>query len=173
MHLNLIPIVDGQLCAKELFDGQLVKLQTEIWKEVGQKYGLERGKSGNSIEHLSTAEYKAKKILEEAESKKADYAEALTQAEQGEFAWSKGGLKKQIVALTAENADLKKRLDTSMGEVLELDKENKELKEHKVKTSIALTVLERLQQEHPEIYREVISQKKKPTTNEKKTWWTK
>ena len=61
---------------------------------------------------------------------------------------------------TAENADLKKRLDTSMGEVLELDKENKELKEHKVKTSIALTVLDRLKQEHPEIYREVISQKK-------------
>lgn len=115
MHLNLIPIVDGKLCAKELFDGQLVKLQTEIWKEVGQKYGLERGKSDNRIEHLSTAEYKAKKILEEAESKKAeteDYAEALTQAENGEFAWSKGGLKKQIVALTSENVDLKKRLDT-------------------------------------------------------------
>ena len=72
MHLNLIPIVDGKLCAKELFDGQLVKLQTEIWKEVGQKYGLERGKSGNDVEHLSTAEYKAKKILEEAESKKAE-----------------------------------------------------------------------------------------------------
>ena len=85
MHLNLIPIVDGKLCAKELFDGQLVKLQTEIWKEVGQQYGLERGKSGNSVEHLSTAEYKAKKILEEAESKKTeteDYAEALTQAEE-------------------------------------------------------------------------------------------
>ena len=60
-----------------------------------------------------------------------------------------------------------------MGEVLELDKENKELKEHKVKTSIALTVLDRLQQEHPEIYQEVISQKKKPTTSEKKNWWTK
>ena len=86
MHLNLVPIVDGKLCAKELFDGQLVKLQTKIWKEVGQKYGLERGKSGNGVEHLSTAEYNAKKILEEAESKKSeteDYAEALTQAEQG------------------------------------------------------------------------------------------
>ena len=176
MHLNLIPIVDGKLCAKELFDGQLVKLQTEIWKEVGQKYGLERGKSGSNVEHLSTAEYKAKKILEEAESKKAeteDYAEALTQAEQGEFAWSKGGLKKQIVALAAENTDLKKRLDRSMGEVLELDKENKELKEHKVKASIALTVLDRLKQEHPEIYREVILQKKKPSASENKNWWTK
>ena len=137
---------------------------------------MERGKSGSNVEHLSTAEYKAKKILEEAEIKKTeteDYADTLTQAENGEFAWSKGGLKKQIVALMAENSELKKRLDMSMGEVLELDKENKELKEHKVKTSIALTVLERLQQEHPEIYREVISQKKKPTTSEKKNWWTK
>lgn len=78
-----------------------------------------------------------------------------------------------IYFCTAENADLKKRLDTSMGEVLELDKENKDLKEHKVKTSIALTLLDRLKQEHPEIYREVISQKKKPTTREKKNWWTK
>ena len=97
---------------------------------------MERGKSGNDVEHLSTAEYKAKKILEEVESKKAeteDYAEALTQAENGEFAWSKGGLKKQVVALTAENTELKKRLDTAMGEVLELDKENKQLKEHKIK----------------------------------------
>ena len=37
---------------------------------------------------MLTAEYKAKKILEKAESKKAeieDYAEALTQAENGEF----------------------------------------------------------------------------------------
>ena len=82
-------------------------------------------------------------------------------------------VKDELYFCTAENADLKKRLDTSMGEVLELDKENKDLKEHKVKTSIALTLLDRLKQEHPEIYREVISQKKKPTTREKKNWWTK
>lgn len=108
--LNLIPIVDGKLCAKELFDGQLVKLQTEIWKEVGQKYGLERGKSDNRIEHLSTAEYKAKKILEESESKKAEteyYAEALTQAENGEFAWSKGGLKNKSLRLRQKTSTLK------------------------------------------------------------------
>ena len=66
-----------------------------------------------------------------------------------------------------------KRNKCSELHLLELDKENKELKEHKVKTSIALTVLDRLKQEHLEIYREVISQKKKPTTSEKKNWWSK
>ena len=39
LHLNLIPITHGKLCAKDLFDGKLVALQTEFWKEVGERYG--------------------------------------------------------------------------------------------------------------------------------------
>jgi hypothetical protein len=62
LHLNLIPITHGKLCAKDLFDGKLVALQTEFWKEVGERYGLDRGKPNSQTEHLDTAEYKAKKL---------------------------------------------------------------------------------------------------------------
>ena len=150
MHLNLIPITHGKLCAKNLFDGKLAALQTEFWKEVGEKYGLDRGEPNSQAEHLDTAEYKAKKIVEAAEQKRAEaeeYSEALRQAEQGEFAHSKSGMRKQIVAVTADNADLKKRLDKVMQETLDIDKENKELKAYKVRAAKALALLARLERE--------------------------
>ena len=69
MHLNLIPITpDGRLCSKDLFDKpKLQQLQKDFYEAVGKKYGLQRGKEGSQAKHLSTAEYKAKKIIEEAE----------------------------------------------------------------------------------------------------------
>ena len=73
LHLNLIPVIDGRLCAKRLFDRKaLIDLQTNLWKEVGEHWGLMRGKSGSQAVHLSTAEYKAKKIMEQAEQKAAE-----------------------------------------------------------------------------------------------------
>lgn len=70
MHLNLMPITsNGRLCSKQLFDKpQLQKLQTDFYEEVGKKYGLHRGKEGSQRKHLSTAEFKAKKIIEQAEA---------------------------------------------------------------------------------------------------------
>lgn len=69
MHLNLIPITsDGRLCSKDLFDKpKLQQLQTDFYEAVGKKYSSQRGKEGSQAKHLSTAEYKAKKIIEEAE----------------------------------------------------------------------------------------------------------
>ena len=67
LHLNLIPIADGRLCAKTLFDRkELQSLQTNLYEAVGMKWNLERGKPGSQAKHLSTAEYKAKKIVEQA-----------------------------------------------------------------------------------------------------------
>lgn len=70
MHLNLVPITpDGRLCSKELFDKtKLLQLQTDFYNAVGKKYGLQRGKEGSQAKHLSTAEFKAKKIIEQAEA---------------------------------------------------------------------------------------------------------
>ena len=176
MHLNLVPISNGRLCAKELFDGKLAKLQTEIWKEVGQRYGLERGKEGNDVEHLSTAEYKAKQILDEAQTKKSEtqeYAEALIKAEQSEFAHTKSGLRKQITALLAENETLKKRLNTSMQETLDYAQEIDELKQYKIRASKAVVALSKLQEENPQAFTEIISPKKKPKLPTKFNGWTK
>ena len=67
LHLNLIPIANGRLCAKKLFDRKaLTALQTDLHREVGAKWNLQRGKEGSQAKHLDTAEFKAKKIVEQA-----------------------------------------------------------------------------------------------------------
>ncbi len=67
LHLNLIPIADGRLCAKQLFDRKaLLNLQTDFHSVVGKKWNLQRGKEGSTAKHLSAAEFKAKKIVEQA-----------------------------------------------------------------------------------------------------------
>ena len=67
LHLNLIPIADRRLSAKTLFDRKsLQALQTDFHSAVGKKWGLQRGREGSQAKHLSTAEFKAKKIVEQA-----------------------------------------------------------------------------------------------------------
>ena len=127
MHLNLVPItLDGRLCSKDLFDkSKLRQLQTDFYNAVGKKYGLERGKEGSQAKHLSTAEFKAKKIIEQAEAIRQEnqvYADALAEAKSGDISRKRGRLQEQVIALTAENKDLTKRLDRSMGETLEYAK---------------------------------------------------
>ena len=127
MHLNLMPITpDGRLCSKQLFDKpQLQQLQTNFYEEVGKKYGLQRGKEGSQRKHLSTAEFKAKKIIEQAEAIREEnhvYADALEEAKGGDISRKRRRLQEQVIALTAENKDLTARLDKSMGETLEYAK---------------------------------------------------
>lgn len=138
MHLNLIPITpDGRLCSKDLFDKpKLQQLQTDFYEAVGKKYGLQRGKEGSQAKHLSTAEYKAKKIIEEAEEikrKNQVYADALKETQNGEIPKKSGKLQEQVIALTVENKDLKNRLDRSMQDTLDMVKENGKLKAEKDK----------------------------------------
>lgn len=67
LHLNLMPIKDGRLCCKDLFNRtELTKLQTDFYEAVGKCWGLERGREGSTKKHLSTAEYKAQKIIKNA-----------------------------------------------------------------------------------------------------------
>lgn len=73
LHLNLIPIAGGRLCAKKLFDRKaLTALQTDLYREVGAKWNLQRGKEGSQAKHLDTAEFKAKKIVEQARGQAKD-----------------------------------------------------------------------------------------------------
>lgn len=153
LHLNLVPIINGKLCSKDIYDkAKLSILQTEFWQSVGKKYGLLRGKEGSTAKHLDTAEYKAKKIIESAES----YAEnvkrqnaAYEKALQGDFAKSKSGLKEQLAATTAKNDDLMKRLDKSMSETLEYGKENDRLRQQNERYQKAVQLLAKLERENP------------------------
>lgn len=101
MHLNLMPVtLDGRLCSKDLFDKlQLRQLQTDFYNAVGKRYGLQRGKEGSQAKHLSTAEFKAKKIIEQAEAiweENQVYADALTQVKNGEISHKRGRYRNRL-----------------------------------------------------------------------------
>ncbi len=67
LHLNIFPEHNGRICAKQLFNPKELKaLQTDFHDKVGKNYGLQRGKEGSQKAHLSTAEYKANKIVKNA-----------------------------------------------------------------------------------------------------------
>ncbi len=163
LHLNIVPITNGKLCSKDLFDKtKLSILQTELLEQVGKKYGLKRGKEGSQEKHLSTAEYKAKKIIAEAEKIKQSnqhYAEALKEAENGDLPWNRGKLREQVIATVAKNKDLTSRLNTSMSETLQLAKENQALKQKNERSSKALRVLATLQRENPREFDRIASGK--------------
>ena len=152
MHLNL-------------FDKpKLRQLQTDFYNAVGKKYGLERGKEGSQAKHLSTAEFKAKKIIEQAEAIREEnqvYADALAEAKSGDIPRKRGRLQEQVVALTAENKDLTKRLDRSMGETLEYAKKAETLQREKDSDSNYARVGKTLAQTNPTEYKRISQGKPK------------
>ena len=166
MHLNLMPVTkDGRLCSKDLFDKpQLRQLQTDFYNAVGKRYGLQRGKEGSQAKHLSTTEFKAKKIIEQAEAIREEnqvYADALTQAKNGEIPHKCGRLQEQVVALTAENKDLTKRLDRSMSETLEYAKKIDSLQRDQSKNYDYTRAGKTLARTNPAEYRRIIHGKPK------------
>ena len=170
MHLNLMPVTkDGRLCSKQLFDKpQLQQLQTDFYEEVGKKYGLHRGKEGSQRKHLSTAEFKAKKIIEQAESLRQEnqvYADALEEAKSGEFSRNKSKLKQQAIAAVAENADLKKRLNKSISETLEYAKKAETLERQKDTESHYAHIGKMLAKSNPKEYERIVHGKPKTIGN--------
>ena len=123
LHLNLMPVTDGRLCAKKLFDrSALRELQTDFYEVVGKKYGLKRGKEGSTAKHLDTVAFKTKKMTEAAEEKIREAEEAQTAAkpvkellESYESARSEkipfSGKKREteIIALRMKNSELEKQ----------------------------------------------------------------
>ena len=166
MHLNLVPITpDGRLCSKDLFNKpKLQQLQTDFYNAVGKKYGLQRGKEGSQAKHLSTAEFKAKKIIEQAEAIRQEnqvYADALAEAKSGDISRKRGRLQEQVVALTTENKDLTKRLDRSMGETLEYAKKAETLQREKDSNSHYARVGKTLARTNPTEYKRISQGKPK------------
>lgn len=166
MHLNLVPITkDGRLCSKDLFDkSQLRQLQTDFYNAVGKKYGLQRGKEGSQKKHLSTAEFKAKKIIEQAEAIREEnqvYADAITEAKSGNIPRKRGKLQEQVIALTADNADLSKRLTKAMDETLEYARKSEALQKEKDNNSHYANVGKELARTNPTEYRRIVHGKPK------------
>ena len=120
-----MPVTDGRLCAKVLFDRKaLHDLQTNFYEAVGKKYGLKRGKEGSTAKHLDTVAYKTKKMTEAAEAKIREAEETQAAAkpakellESYESAKSEkipfSGKKKEteIIALRTKNGELQRKND--------------------------------------------------------------
>ncbi|PBG46524.1 MobV family relaxase, partial [Clostridioides difficile] len=60
LHIGVMPITpDGRLSAKAIFTKTEMKaIQTECARDVGEKYGLERGVEGAERTHLAEARFK-------------------------------------------------------------------------------------------------------------------
>ncbi len=163
MHLNLMPVTkDGRLCSKQLFDKP--QLQTDFYESVGKRWGLQRGKEGGQKKHLSTAEFKAKKIIEQAEAIREEnqvYADALKEAKGGEIPRKRGRLQEQVIALTAENKDLTARLDKSMDETLEYAKKAEALQRQRDNDTRYIHAGKTLARTNPKEYERIVHGKPK------------
>ncbi len=125
MHLNLIPVFENRLCAKKLFDRyELRDLQSAFHENVGIKWGLKRGKIGSTAEHLETAEFKAKKIIEGAEQQ----AEETTRQARQQAEDYLQGIHSSVEA--ESNKPIPKKKKQAEEEIKTLRTENAAYKEH-------------------------------------------
>ena len=125
LHFNLMPVIGGRLCAKELFDRTALRdLQTDFYEAVGKKYGLERGKEGSTAKHLDTVAYKTKKMTEAAEAKireaeetqaaakpVKELLESYESAKSEKIPFSSKKKETEIIALRTKNGELKRKND--------------------------------------------------------------
>lgn len=74
LHLELVPIKDGKLNARGLFNYKTTEMQNSIHKDVFQKYGLDRGDTTRKLKHISTLNYKALTLQTEIDKKKQELA---------------------------------------------------------------------------------------------------
>ena len=113
LHLNLIPVKDGRLCAKDLLNrNELSKLQTDFHEKVGKRWGLQRGKEGSTASHLSTAEFKAKCIVDEAWDKSTEIISTAGKLAQAELET----IDKAVQKADAHFTDTMKEISTAKAE---------------------------------------------------------
>lgn len=78
MHLSVVPIKDGRLAAKNLFTKiELRDVQTAFARDVGAKYGLQRGVEGSNRAHLTELQFKiqtSEKALKRASERVSEAA---------------------------------------------------------------------------------------------------
>ena len=114
-----MPVLDGRLCCKQLFDKiGLKELQTDFHEVVGKRWGLQRGKEGSKAKHKSTADYKAdiikqaeqqaEQIKQEAQDFLSEVHGAVEEASNKPVPKKKNEAAEDIKQLREANAALKK-----------------------------------------------------------------
>lgn len=128
LHIGVMPITqDGRLSAKAIFTKTEMKaIQTEFARDVGKKYGLERGVEGSERTHLSEARFKEQKALEMANEHGAIAQELQIIAEDCKQELSEAT--RSLETVKQELSTMQNRKDTLQGEIERLEAIDKQTK---------------------------------------------
>lgn len=128
LHIGVMPITqDGRLSAKAIFTKTEMKaIQTEFARDVGEKYGLERGVEGSERTHLSEARFKEQKALEMANEHGAIAQELQIIAEDCKRELSEAT--RSLETVKQELSTMQDRKDTLQGEIERLEAIDKQTK---------------------------------------------
>lgn len=128
LHIGVMPITqDGRLSAKAIFTKTEMKaIQTEFARDVGEKYGLERGVEGSERTHLSEARFKEQKALEMANEHGTIAQELQIIAEDCKQELSEAT--RSLEAVKQELSAMQDKKDTLQGEIERLEAIDKQTK---------------------------------------------
>lgn len=128
LHIGVMPITqDGRLSAKAIFTkAEMKAIQTEFARDVGEKYGLERGVEGSERTHLSEARFKEQKALEMANEHGAIAQELQIIAEDCKQELSEAT--RSLETVKQELSTMQDRKDTLQGEIERLEAIDKQTK---------------------------------------------
>jgi hypothetical protein len=128
LHIGVVPITqDGRLSAKAIFTKTEMKaIQTEFARDVGEKYGLERGVEGSERTHLSEARFKEQKALEMANEHGAIAQELQIIAE--DYKQELSEATRSLETVKQELSTMRDRKDTLQGEIERLEAIDKQTK---------------------------------------------
>ena len=128
LHIGVMPITqDGRLSAKAIFTKTEMKaIQTEFARDVGEKYGLERGVEGSERTHLSEARFKEQKALEMANEHGAIAQEFQIIAEDCKQELSEAT--RSLETVKQELSAMQDRKDTLQSEIERLEAIDKQTK---------------------------------------------
>lgn len=128
LHIGVMPITqDGRLSAKAIFTKTEMKaIQTEFARDVGEKYGLERGVEGSERTHLSEARFKEQKALEMANEHRAIAQELQIITEDCKRELSEAT--RSLETVKQELSTMQDRKDTLQGEIERLEAIDKQTK---------------------------------------------
>lgn len=128
LHIGVMPITqDGRLSAKAIFTKTEMKaIQTEFARDVGEKYGLERGVEGSERTHLSEARFKEQKALEMANEHGAIAQKLQIIAEDCKQELSEAA--RSLETVKQELSAMQDRKDTLQGEIERLEAIDKQTK---------------------------------------------
>lgn len=85
MHLELVPIKDGKLNARELFNHKLTELQNQAHNDIFKNYNLDRGNTNKELKHISTLNFKIITLEQELKQKQTQLQELQNQLNNNEI----------------------------------------------------------------------------------------